>query len=163
MGAFDQRPQERRNEVLIYTTEALAEDVEVVGTVRATLYAASTAVDTDFTAKLVDVHPCGMAINVVEGIVRARFRESLEQPSLIEPDQVYEYNILVGSTAMVFKAGHRIRVEISSSNFPAFDRNSNSGKPLAQTSPADWFVATQTVLHDNRYPSHIVLPVVSSQ
>jgi putative CocE/NonD family hydrolase len=163
MGAFDQRAQERRNEVLIYTTEALAEDVEVIGTVRVTLYAASTAVDTDFTAKLVDVHPCGLAINVAEGIVRARFRESLEQPSLIEPDQVYEYNILVGSTAMVFKAGHRIRVEISSSNFPAFDRNSNSGKPLAQTSPADWFVATQTILHDNRYPSHIVLPVVSSQ
>jgi putative CocE/NonD family hydrolase len=163
MGAFDQRPQEMRNEVLIYTTETLAEDVEVVGTVTATLYAASTAVDTDFTAKLVDVHPCGMAINVAEGIIRARFRESLEQPSLIEPDQVYEYNILVGSTAMVFKAGHRIRVEISSSNFPAFDRNSNSGKPLTQTSPADWFVATQTVFHDNRYPSHVILPVVSKK
>ena len=163
MGAFDQRPQEHRNEVLVYTTETLAEDVEVVGTVMVTLYAASTAVDTDFTAKLVDVHPCGQAINIGEGILRARFRELLEQPTPIEPDQVYEYNILVGSTANVFKAGHRIRVEISSSNFPAFDRNTNSGKPLAQTSPADWFVATQTVFHDNRYPSHIVLPVVSRQ
>jgi len=128
--------------------------------VMVTLYAASTAVDTDFTAKLVDVHPCGQAINIGEGILRARFRESLEQPQPIEPDRVYEYNILVGSTANVFKAGHRIRVEISSSNFPAFDRNTNSGKPLAQASPADWFVATQTVFHDNRYPSHIVLPII---
>jgi putative CocE/NonD family hydrolase len=163
MGAFDQRPQELRNDVLIYTTEPLTEDVEVTGTVTVTLYAASTAVDTDFTAKLVDVHLCGKAINIGEGILRARFRESLEQPSLIEPDRVYEYNILVGSTANVFKAGHRIRVEISSSNFPTFDRNSNSGKPLAEASPADWFVATQTVFHDSRYPSHMVLPVVSSQ
>ncbi|MBE7553060.1 MAG: CocE/NonD family hydrolase [Anaerolineales bacterium] len=163
MGAFDQRPQEMRNEVLVYTTEPLAEDVEVVGTVTVTLYAASTAVDTDFTAKLVDVHPYGMAINVGEGILRARFRESLEQPTPIEPDRVYEYHILVGSTANVFKAGHQIRVEISSSNFPAFDRNSNSGKPLVETTPGDWFVATQTVFHDSRYPSHIVLPVVSKQ
>jgi hypothetical protein len=163
MGAFDQRPQEIRNEVLVYTTETLTEDVEVIGTVIATLYAASTAVDTDFTAKLVDVHPDGMAINVVEGIVRARLHESSELPNLIEPDRVYEYRIVVGSTAIVFKAGHRIRVEISSSNFPAFDRNSNSGKPLVETTPGDWFVATQTIFHDNRYPSHVVLPVVSSQ
>jgi putative CocE/NonD family hydrolase len=160
MGAFDQRSVECQNDVLIYTTETLAKDVEVIGTVEVTLYAASTAVDTDFTAKLVDVYPDGRAINIGEGILRARFRESLEGPTLIEPDQVYEYRILVGSTANVFKAGHRIRVEISSSNFPTFDRNSNSGKPLAETSPADWFVATQTVFHDNRFPSHIVLPLV---
>jgi putative CocE/NonD family hydrolase len=160
MGAFDQRSVEYQNDVLIYSTETLAKDVEVIGTVEVTLYAASTAVDTDFTAKLVDVYPDGRAINVGEGILRARFRESLEQPTPIEPGQVYEYKILVGSTANVFKAGHRIRVEISSSNFPTFDRNSNSGKPLAEAGPADWFVATQTVFHDNRYPSHIVLPLV---
>ena len=160
MGAFDQRSQEYRNDVLIYSTETLAEDVQVIGTVEVTLYAASTAVDTDFTAKLVDVHPDGQAINVGEGILRARFRESLEAPTPIEPGRVYEYKILVGSTAIVFKAGHRIRVEISSSNFPTFDRNSNSGVPLAEASPADWVVATQTVFHDNRYPSHIVLPLV---
>jgi putative CocE/NonD family hydrolase len=104
-----------------------------------------------------------MAVNIGEGILRARFRDSLEQPAPIEPDRVYEYHILVGSTAIVFKAGHQIRVEISSSNFPTFDRNNNSGKRLVETSPADWFVATQTVFHDSRYPSHIVLPVVSSQ
>lgn len=161
MGAFDQRPQEYRNEVLVYTSEVLTEAVEVIGTVEVTLYAASTAVDTDFTAKLVDVHPDGRAINIGEGIIRARYRESLEQPTLIEPGQVYEYKILVGSTANVFKAGHQIRLEISSSNFPTFDRNTNSGKPLVEAGPADWFVATQTVFHDNRYPSHVVLPIVS--
>jgi putative CocE/NonD family hydrolase len=160
MGAFDQRSVEYQNDVLIYSTPALAEDVQVIGTVEVTLYAASTAVDTDFTAKLVDVYPDGRAINVGEGILRVRFRESLDLPNPIEPDQVYEYKIRVGSTAIVFKAGHRIRVEISSSNFPTFDRNSNSGKPLVEAGPADWFVATQTVFHDHRYPSHIVLPVV---
>jgi putative CocE/NonD family hydrolase len=160
MGAFDQRSQEYRNDVLIYSTEALAEEVEIIGSVEVTLYAASTAVDTDFTAKLVDVHPDGQAINVGEGILRARFRESLEAPTPIEPGRVYEYKILVGSTAIVFKAGHRIRVEISSSNFPTFDRNSNSGVPLVESSPADWVVATQTIFHDDRYPSHIVLPLV---
>jgi putative CocE/NonD family hydrolase len=161
MGAFDQRSQEYRNDVLVYTTETLAEDVQVIGTVEVTLFAASTAVDTDFTAKLVDVHPDGQAINVGEGILRARFRDSLENPTPVEPDRVYEYTILVGSTANLFKAGHRIRVEISSSNFPTFDRNSNSGKPLVDASPADRFVATQTVFHDHRYPSHILLPIVS--
>ncbi len=160
MGAFDQRSQEYRNDVLIYTTDALAADTEVTGVVEVLLYAASTAVDTDFTAKLVDVCPCGDAINLAEGIIRARFRESPEHPTPIEPNRVYEYRILVGSTANVFKAGHRIRLEISSSNFPTFDRNSNSGKRLAEAGPADWFVATQTVFHDDRYPSHIVLPIV---
>jgi uncharacterized protein len=160
MGAFDQRPQEYRNEVLVYTSEVLIEDVTVIGTVEVTLYAASTAVDTDFTAKLVDVHPDGRAINIGEGIIRARFRDSMAQAALIEPGQVYEYKILVGSTANVFKAGHRLRVEISSSNFPTFDRNSNSGKRTVESSPADWFVATQTIFHDSRYPSHIVLPIV---
>jgi putative CocE/NonD family hydrolase len=160
MGAFDQRPQEYHNDILIYTTEPLGQDVEVTGPVVVTLYAASTAVDTDFTAKLVDVQSCGQAVNVGEGILRARFRESLERPTPIEPERVYEYKILVGSTANVFKAGHRIRLEISSSNFPTFDRNSNSGKPLAEAGPVDWFVATQTVFHDNRYPSHVVLPII---
>jgi putative CocE/NonD family hydrolase len=162
MGAFDQRPREYQNNVLIYGSEILTDDVVVIGPVEVMLFVASTAVDTDFTAKLVDVYPDGRAINMAEGIIRARFRTSLEQPSLIEPDRVYEYKILVGSTANVFKAGHRIRVEISSSNFPMFDRNTNSGKPLSEAGPADWFVATQTVFHDSRYPSHLVLPIVAS-
>jgi putative CocE/NonD family hydrolase len=145
---------------LIYTTDALTEDVEVTGVVEVILYAASTAVDTDFTAKLVDVCACGDAINVAEGIIRARFREALDRPAPIEPGRVYEYRILVGSTANVFKAGHRIRVEVSSSNFPTFDRNTNSGKRLVEAGPADWFVATQSIFHDDRYPSHVILPIV---
>lgn len=160
MGVFDQRSQEYRNDVLIYSTEALPEDVEVTGAVEVVLYAASTVTDTDFTAKLVDVCACGDAFNVAEGIIRARFRESLEHPTPIEPGRVYEYRILIGSTANVFKAGHQIRVEISSSNFPTFARNTNSGKRLAESGPADWLVATQTVFHDDRYPSHIVLPII---
>ncbi|MFL5805480.1 MAG: CocE/NonD family hydrolase [Roseiflexaceae bacterium] len=160
MGTFDQRPQEYRNDILIYSTDTLPEDVEVTGVVEVVLYAASTVTDTDFTAKLVDVCPCGDAFNVAEGIIRARFRESLEHPTPIEPGRVYEYRILIGSTANVFKAGHQIRVEISSSNFPTFDRNTNSGKRLAEAGPADWLVATQTVFHDDRYPSHIVLPII---
>ena len=95
---------------------------------------------------------------VREGLVV--FTSSLEHPTPIEPDRVYEYKILVGSTAISFKAGHRVRVEISSSNFPTFDRNSNSGKPLAEAGPADWLVATQTIFHEGRYPSHITLPIV---
>ena len=160
VGPFDQRPQEYRNDVLVYTSEVLKSDITVIGTVEVILYAASTAVDTDFTAKLVDVYPDGSAINIIEGIIRARFRDSTEQAVLIEPGQVYEYKILAGSTANTFKAGHRLRVEISSSNFPTFDRNSNSGKRTVESSPADWFVATQTIFHDHRYPSHVTLPIV---
>jgi uncharacterized protein len=160
MGAYDQRMQEYRNDVLVYTSAVLADDLAVIGTVEAVLYAATTAADTDFTARLVDVYPDGQAINIGEGILRARYRESLERPTPIVPGQVYEYRIRVGSTAQVFRAGHRLRVEIASSNFPAFDRHPNSPRPIADAGPADWAVATQTVFHDPRYPSHVVLPVV---
>jgi putative CocE/NonD family hydrolase len=160
MGAFDQRTQEYRNDVLVYTGAVLVDDLTVIGTVEAVLYAATSAADTDFTAKLVDVYPDGQAINVGEGILRARYRESLERPTPIVPGRVYEYRIRIGSTAQVFRAGHRLRVEIASSNFPAFDRHTNSLRPIVDAGPADWAVATQTVFHDARYPSHVVLPVV---
>lgn len=162
MGPADQRPAEVRNDVLVYTSAVLSADVVVIGTVELTLFAASTAVDTDFTAKLVDVHPDGRAVNIADGIVRARFRDSLAAPSLLQRDRVTEYRIRVGSTANRFASGHRIRLEVSSSNFPAFDRNSNSGKPLIEAGPADWVVATQTVFHDHRYPSRLTLPVACS-
>jgi putative CocE/NonD family hydrolase len=160
MGARDQRSQEYRNDVLVYTSPVLAEDLTVIGTVEAVVYAATTAADTDFTAKLVDVYPDGQAINLGEGILRARYRESLERPTPIVPGQVCEYRILVGSTANVFKAGHRLRVEVASSSFPTFDRHTNSLQPVSQAGPADHFVATQTVFHDARYPSHVVLPII---
>jgi len=117
----------------------------------------STVVDTDFTAKLVDVHPSGEAVNLCDGIVRARFRDSLERTSPIEPGRAYRYEISLGPLVNVFGRGHRIRLEVSSSNFPIFDRNSNSGKPVATAGPSDW---AQTVLHDSDHPSSLELPVI---
>ena len=122
------------------------------------LFAASSAPDTDFTAKLVDVRPDGYAQNIAEGVVRARFRESLEFPTLIQPERVYEYTIDLWSTSHVFKAGHRLRLEVSSSNFPRYDRNQNTGHELG--ADAEIRPAQQTVFHDDRFPSHLLLPVI---
>jgi putative CocE/NonD family hydrolase len=160
MGAADQRAAEVRMDVLVYTSDVLDQDLLVIGPVDAVLFAASTAVDTDFTVKLVDVHPDGRAINVADGVIRARFRDSLSAPTPIQPDRIYEYRIRVGSTAMRFAAGHCLRIEVSSSNFPAIDRNSNTGKRLCELEPSDWEIATQTVFHDERYPSRVILPVI---
>ncbi len=157
-GPKDRRPVERRDDVLVYSTDPLAEDLEVTGPVELTLYAASAAPDTDFTATLVDVHPGGKAIHLCEGIVRARFRESYETPKLIEPGTVYEYRISLWETGNVFRAGHCIRLEVSSSNFPRFDRNLNTGRETGLD--ADPQVARQTVFHDARCPSHLTLPVI---
>ena len=157
-GPKDRRPLERRDDVLVYSTAPLASDLEVTGPVEMTLYAASSAPDTDFTATLVDVHPGGEAIHICEGIVRARFRESYEEPTLIEPDSIYEYRISLWETSNVFKTGHRIRVEISSSNFPRFDRNLNTGHTPGMD--AEMQPARQTLYHEAQYPSHITLPVI---
>ncbi|MBI1737463.1 MAG: CocE/NonD family hydrolase [Candidatus Rokubacteria bacterium] len=157
-GAFDQRPVEARRDVLVYTTAPLTEPVEVTGPITMKLWAVSSAPDTDFTAKLVDVEPSGYARNLTDGIVRARYRESTSRASLIEPGRVYEYTIDLWATANVFKTGHRIRLEVSSSNFPRFDRNPNTGRALG--ADAELRPAMQTVLHDAAHPSHVVLPVV---
>ena len=157
-GPKDRRPLERRDDVLVYSTAPLASDLEVTGPVEMTLYAASSAPDTDFTATLVDVHPGGEAIHICEGIVRARFRESYEEPTLIEPDSIYEYRISLWETSNVFKTGHRIRVEISSSNFPRFDRNLNTGHTPGMD--AEMQPAHQTLYHEVQYASHITLPVI---
>jgi uncharacterized protein len=159
MGPRDQRPAEWRPDVLVYTTSPLEADVEVTGPIKVVLWAASSAPDTDFTAKLVDVFPSGHAMNVAQGIIRARFRESFERPTLLEPGRIYRYEIDCWSSSNCFLQGHRIRVEISSSNFPQFDRNPNTGHPFGMD--AELRPATQTVYHDARHPSHIVLPVVS--
>ena len=160
MGPTDQRPAEIQNGVLVYTTPPLHQDLEVTGPVSAVLYAATTARDTDWTMKLVDVYEDGRAINVADGILRARCRDSLSTPNLLTPGEVYEYRVDLGSTSNLFRAGHRIRVEISSSNFPCFDRNLNTGNALGDEWIADCVVATQTVFHDSSRPSRIVLPVV---
>ena len=156
-GAFDQRGVERRGDVLVYTTEPLEEDLTVIGPVQVELWAASSARDTDFTAKLVDVHLDGYAHNVSEGIVRARFRNSDYLESWITPGAVHDYTIDMGYTANVFRRGHRIRLEISSSNFPHFDRNLNT--PTVFGEGAAPVPATQRVLHDDLHPSQLVLQV----
>jgi putative CocE/NonD family hydrolase len=157
-GPKDRRSVEQREDVLVYTGPVLDRDVEVTGPVVLALYAASSAVDTDFTAALIDVHPDGKAIIICEGIIRACFRESLAHPSPIAPGEVHEYRIRLWETSNVFRAGHRIRVEISSSNFPRFDRNLNTG---ALVGAGDrWVVAAQTVYHDARRPSRIILPII---
>jgi putative CocE/NonD family hydrolase len=158
MGPFDHRPVERRDDVLVYSSEVLQDDVEVTGPVEVILYASSTARDTDFVARLVDVHPDGFAQNLQDGIVRARYRDSLESSSPIEPGRVYRYEIDLWSTSNVFLKGHRIRVEITSSNFPRFDRNPNTGRRIENGE--DRIPATQTIYHDGQYPSHIVLPII---
>ena len=157
-GPRDQKDVEARPDVLVYSTPPLEDDLEITGPVTLDLYAKSSAVDTDFTAKLVDVWPNGFAQNLTEGILRARFRESTAgEPKLITPDQVYEYKIDLWSTSNVFLKGHRIRLEVSSSNFPRFDRNLNTGKRAADSS--DFVKATNTVLHDREHPSALILPV----
>lgn len=159
-GPRNQKDVEARNDVLVYSTPPLASDLEVTGPVTLTLYAKSSAVDTDFTAKLVDVWPNGFAQNLTEGILRASFRESTKgQPKLITPGKVYKYTIDVWATSNVFLKGHRIRLEVSSSNFPRFDRNLNTGKSDATDSK--FVKATNTILHDSGHPSALILPVVS--
>jgi putative CocE/NonD family hydrolase len=157
-GAFDQRPVEERSDVLVYSTPPLDQPVEVTGPISATLYAATSAPDTDFTAKLVDVAPDGFARNLTDSIIRARYRESRERASLVEPGRVYAYTIDLWATSNVFLAGHRIRLEISSSNFPRFDRNLNTGRPIA--SETEMRPALQTIFHDGARPSRVTLPVV---
>ena len=157
-GAHDQRPVEVRGDVLCYTSEPMEADLEVTGPIKLVLYAATDGPDTDWTAKLVDVSPTGYAMNLCDGIVRARYRDSRTTPALLEPNRVYEYEIEVGVTANVFRRGHSIRVEVSSSNFPRFDRNLNTGHELGMD--AEMRTARQTVHHSGAYPSHILLPVI---
>ncbi len=157
-GVADHREVEAREDVLVYTSDPLERDLELTGPISVTLYAASTAVDTDFTAKLVDVRPDGYAHNLQDGIVRARFRTSVAEPSLIRPGRVYQYEIDLWSTSHVLFAGHRLRLEISSSNFPRFDRNPNTGAAIGVDAQLE--TALQTVLHTPEYPSHATLPVI---
>ena len=157
-GAFDQNEIEARSDVLVYSTPTLERDVEVTGPITVTLWAATSATDTDFTAKLVDVCEDGCARNLTDGIIRARYRESMSEPSLVEPGRAYCYTIDLWATSNVFKAGHKIRLEVSSSNFPRFDRNTNTGGVIA--ADTELKPAVQTILHDAAHPSHVSLPIV---
>ena len=157
-GAFEQGEIESREDVLVYATPPLERDVEVTGPITVTLWATTSATDTDFTAKLVDVCDHGCARNLTDGIIRARYRDSMEHPSLVEPGRAYRYTIDLWATSNVFKQGHRIMLEVSSSNFPRFDRNTNTGNLIAED--AESKPAMQTVLHDSQHPSHLTLPIV---
>ena len=158
-GPRDQKEVEARPDVLVYSTEPLEKDLEVTGPITLDLFAKTSAADTDFTAKLVDVGLDGFAQNLTEGILRARFRESTTgAPQPITSGQVYEYKIDLWSTSNVFLKGHKIRLEVSSSNFPRFDRNLNTGKDAS--TDATIVPATNTILHDARHPSALILPVV---
>ena len=157
---YDQRVLDHRRDVLVYQSEPLEEGIEVTGSVEAALFASSSAPDTDWAAKLVDVYPDGRAFNISYGLVRARYRESFQAPSLLEPDRVYEYRIRLHPTSNLFRPGHRIRVDISSSDFPNYDRNHNTGGN-------DWQdvqlrIARQRVFHDANHASHLLLPIVRS-
>jgi putative CocE/NonD family hydrolase len=161
-GAFDQSELELRDDILVYTSAPLAQDLTVVGPVTVDFWATSSARDTDFTAKLVDVRPDGVAHNILDRIINAGLRGgSKSTRSPITPGRAYEYRLALGDTALIFKAGHRIRLEISSSNFPHFARNPNTGEAAARA--GRFISATQTLRHDARHPSWLELPVVSLQ
>ena len=159
-GPRDQRVVEARADVLVYSTPPLAQDLEITGPIQLELFAKSSAVDTDFTAKLVDVWPNGFAQNLTEGIVRARYRSSQEKPELMNPGEIYKFTVDLWSTANVFLKGHRLRLEIGSSNFPRFDRNLNTGQEAGIAGKP--VPATNTVYHDIGHPSALILPIVTS-
>jgi uncharacterized protein len=160
-GPRDQRPAESRDDVLVYSAPAFAQDTEVTGPVSLEFYATSSAVDTDFTAKLVDVGPDGYAQNLTEGIIRARYRDSPETPTLMKPGQIYKFTIDLLSTSNVFLKGHALRLEVSSSNFPRFDRNMNTGEEQATARKS--IPATNVIYHDAGHPSALVLPIIEAQ
>ena len=159
-GPYDQRPNEERDDVLVYRSGVLTDDMEVTGPVVMKLYATSSARDTDFMVKLTDIHPDGRSMNITEGVIRARFREDvMGKPTLIDPGQVYEFTIDMQVTSNLFRKGHRLGVYIMSSNFPLWDRNLNTGnEPGTDT---EICVARQTIFHSAKWQSHIILPVVS--
>ena len=157
-GSFDQRETEARTDVLVFVTDPLETDIEVTGPVTLKLWASTTAVDTDFTGKLVDIAPDGDARNLTDGIIRARFRDGTDHEELLTPGETVEYTIDLWATSNLFKAGHRIGLEVTSGNFPRFDRNLNTGGPLGQET--EMIPALQTILHDDAHPSRLILPFI---
>lgn len=157
-GPFDQRPNESRSDVLVFSTPPLASDVEVTGFIKLELYAATSAIDTDFTAMLVDVEPSGYARFLTDGIVRARYRNSTQEAEPVTPGAVYRYEVDLWATSNVFKEGHQIRLYVSSSNFPRFNRNLNTGERIEGSTGI--LRAQQRIYHDSEYPSALILPLI---
>jgi len=156
-GAMEQKQVEKREDVLVYTSAPVEKELEITGPIKVILYASSTARDTDFTAKLCVVKKDGRSINLADGIVRARYRESYDHPSLTRTGKIYQYEIDLWATSYAFQPGEKIRVQISSSNFPRFDRNSNcageGGKDCVK-------IAHRSIYHTRKYPTRIILPVI---
>jgi len=159
-GPLDQRPLESRADVLVYSSAPLERALEVTGPLSFVLWAATSAVDTDFVAKLCDVAPDGFSRILAEGVLRARYRQGFDEPRAIAADAVYRYEIDLVATSNVFLPGHRIRLLVTSSSFPRFDRNANTGRPVGIDRAEQLTVATQTIFHDRERASHLVLPVV---
>ncbi len=155
-GAYDQRPIESR--CLTYTSAPLPADLTIIGPVHCLLAASSSAPDTDWVVRLTDVSPDGFSRLLCDGILRARYRESAETPSLLTPGEVYEFDVDLWATANTFKAGHRLRVAVTSSSFPRFDRNPNTGGVFGADTRV--LIAANTIYHDARRPSRIILPVI---
>lgn len=161
-GALNQKKSEKRNDVLVYTSARLEKGIEVTGPGKIILYASSSAIDTDFMVKLVDVYPNGRkALNILDFGIRARFRDGeLKNPSLIEPRKIYKYEINLGNTSNFFRPGHRIRIDITSSNFPRFDINSNLG---GQRNKKGYILAEQNIFHNKEFPSRVILPIINDK
>jgi putative CocE/NonD family hydrolase len=160
-GPMDQRGVEQREDVLVYTSAPVTRSLEVTGPINVVLYVSTSAPDTDFSAKLVDVFPNGEARNLTDGLLRLRYRSGLDKVVLAKPGALYPIMIDAGVTSNVFLPGHRIRIEISSSNFPRFDRNPNTGRPIADETKLS--KAKQTIFHGRKYPSHVILPIIPAE
>ncbi len=157
-GPYDQKTVESRRDVLIYTTAPLETDMNITGPVKLVFYASSSAKDTDFAAKLTDVHPDGKSLNIQAAVIRAKYRNSFDKPELLENGKVYRFEMLIGSTSVLLKKGHRIRLQLASSNFPEYGRNLNTGDDNGTTSAM--VKAYQVIYHDEAHPSKLVLPVI---
>jgi putative CocE/NonD family hydrolase len=160
-GVYDQRKIESRADVLVYTMDPVDEPTEITGPVTLILYAASSALDCDWTAKLVDVCPCGCAYNLTDGILRARYRDSMREPTLLTSGEATRFEVDLWATSVLLAPGHALRLEIASSNFPRFDRNLQTGGDQATTPLCEAIVAHQTVLHDSDHPSRLVVQTVA--
>lgn len=159
-GSHDQSEVEQRSDILVYTSEILSAPLTIAGRIFVCLHASSTAPDTDFTAKLVDVYPDGRAFNIANGILRARYRNSMEKAELLRPGEIAEYKIDLWSVANCFLPGHRIRLEIAGSDFPEFSRNNQTGGSIAEDT--ELRIARQTVYHDKTHLSRLILPVLEA-
>lgn len=157
-GPCDQKTVESRRDVLIYTSAPLEADMNITGPVKLIFYASSSAKDTDFAAKLTNVHPDGKSVNIQAAVIRAKYRDSFEKPALLENGKVYRFEMLIGSTSLLLKKGHRIRLQLTSSNFPEYGRNLNTGDDNGTTSAM--VMASQVIYHDADHPSKLVLPVI---